>query len=67
MDQGNSIGINFNLYKNKTKHQKSDTECGMYVLYCIIQLLKNKMTPEMFDKRIPDEQMEEYRKIFFNP
>ena len=31
MDQGNSIGINFNLYKNKTKHQKSDTECGMYI------------------------------------
>ena len=66
IDQAKSIGINFNLYENKTKHQKSDTECGMYVLYCIIQLLKNKMTPEMFDKRIPDEQMEQYRNIFFN-
>ena len=64
--QGNALGIKFKYYKNDTEHQKSDTECGMYVLYVISQLLKNKMDPIDFDKRVKDKEMEELRKILFN-
>jgi len=64
--QGNALDIKFKYIKNKTEHQKSDTECGMYCLFTIIQLLKNSMTPEDFKKRIPDKNMEALRKMIFN-
>ena len=64
--QGTALGIKFKYYKNDTEHQKSNTECGMYVLYVISQLLKKKMNPIDFDKRIKDKDMEELRKVLFN-
>ena len=39
--------------------------CGMYVLYIIISLLKNKECPNFTD-RIPDKEMEKLRKIFLS-
>ena len=64
--QSENIGLGLEFYKNNTKHQRTDTECGMYVLYVIIQLLKEKMKPDDFQKRIPDEKVEKFRKIYFN-
>jgi hypothetical protein len=64
--QGNSLGLKFKYIKNTTEHQKGDTECGMYVLYVINQLLQNKMTPKDFNKRIKDEEMENLRSVLFN-
>jgi len=52
-------------YINMTEHQKSDTECGMYVLYIIITLLTSNSLP-YFTERIPDKEMEKLRKILFN-
>lgn len=65
-NQADKLGIKIKYDRNNMEHQKSDTECGMYVLYVITQLLQNKMTPEMFKKRIPDSDMERLRKVFFN-
>ena len=48
-----------------TEHQKSDTECGMYVLYIIITLLTTNSLP-YFTERVPDKEMEKLRKILFN-
>ena len=64
--QANDLDIDLKYYKNTTEHQKSDSECGMYVLFTITQLLQDKMTPESFNNRIPDSEMEHLRKIFFN-
>jgi hypothetical protein len=64
--QAKSLNIDLIYSRNKTEHQKTDTECGMYVLYVITQLLKNKMSLDMFNERIPDKDMEHLRKIFFN-
>ena len=64
--QGENLGIKFKYYENKIEHQKSNTECGMYVLFVITQLLQNKMSPEMFKNRIPDKDMEYLRNVFFN-
>jgi hypothetical protein len=66
--QGATIGINFKFYQNHPKeHQRTDTECGMYSLYFTIQLLKDSKSPSFFkEHRIPDEDMEELRKKYFN-
>ena len=49
------------------QHQRTDTECGMYSLYVIIELLENRKTPQYFQKhRISDDEMERLRKIYFN-
>lgn len=60
--------IHFKFDQNYPKeHQKYDTECGMYSLYFIIYMLKDKHTKEYFKTHtIPDKKMEEFRKIFFN-
>jgi hypothetical protein len=64
-NQAKRLNINIKKYINTTEHQKGDTECGMYVLYIIIILLTTNKKP-YFNKRIPDKQVEQLRKIFFN-
>ena len=58
--------IVLDIWQNITEHQRSDTECGVYSLYTIIQLLTGKMQITDFDKRIPDSIMEKSRTILFN-
>lgn len=60
--------INFKFSENSPfVHQHSDTECGMYSLYFILQMLKDTKSPNYFrTHRITDKQMEKYRKIYFN-
>ena len=64
--QGKILGKDFKYYENKTEHQKTNTECGMYVLYVIIKLLQEKMSPKTFKERIPDSKMEKLRNVLFN-
>jgi len=66
--QGNQIGIDFNVESNyPLEHQKSESECGMYSLYLIIQLLTNRKKPESFSKvRISDEEVFNLRHEYFN-
>jgi len=52
-------------------HQKGDSECGMYSLFFIITMLDENMNMTkkrvLFQKkRIPDNYVEHYRKIYFN-
>ena len=66
-NQGNNMNMKFKVFKNKLKHQRKDSECGMYCLHVIIELLKDKTNPsELLNKRITDEEMESYRKKYFN-
>ena len=69
--QGKSLKsnpIHFTFSQNSPfSHQKGDTECGMYSLYFILQMLKDDKNPKYFNTRvITDKQMEKYRKIYFN-
>ena len=66
ISQGEKLKIKFKYIFNKKIHQKSNTECGIYVLVITILLLKNKREPKDFNKRINDETMIEARKILFN-
>ena len=67
INQAQNLNITLKTYFNKKEHQRKDTECGMYSLYFIIELLENKKTPEHFlTHRISDSEMEELRKQYFN-
>lgn len=52
---------------NKTRHQFSHTECGMYSMYFIINMLRKKATFESFQKkRVPDDLMYKLRNEYFD-
>ena len=68
MQQGRSLGIKFKYYENRKQHQKRNTECGMYALFMIVNLIEGTRSPQDFMKgvRIPDSHMLEFRKEYFN-
>ena len=66
--QAKESNIDMKFIENHPKeHQKGESECGMYVLYMIIELLQGKKTPEYFQKNtVSDIEMEKLRKVYFN-
>ena len=49
------------------EHQYENTECGVYALYFIVQMLKDKISGEYLKKKIlPDNYIQQFRKIYFN-
>ena len=65
--QGIEININFTTYFNRKEHQYSNTECGMYALYFLNQMITTNKSPREFNsKRILDKDVEKLRKIYFN-
>ena len=65
--QANALNLpKFILHENKRRHQFSDSECGMYSLYFIIQMLKNDNFKKFTKQRINDKYMKKLRKIYFN-
>ena len=50
-----------------TEHQYGETECGIYSLYFIINLLEDKHDEKYFKTNtITDKCIERFRKIYFN-
>ena len=67
IQQGKDLNIHFYFDENTYAHQKTSTECGMYSLYFIINMLRDKITRKTIKTtRIPDEEMIKHRKIYFN-
>jgi hypothetical protein len=67
MNQGKEIGMNFKYIVNDKQHQNSNTECGIYSLFMISNLLKETKTPNDFLSSIfTDKEMTQFRQIFFN-
>ena len=58
--------IEYKYIENKRRHQFSDSECGMYCLYFIIEMIKGKSFDKFLNKRIKDDYMKKLRKIYFN-
>ena len=67
-EQGKSLNIDFRFDQNyPKKHQYGGSECGMYSIYFIINMLTGKLNPETLKTtRIPDSKMIKYRDVFFN-
>ena len=67
LEEARQLDISLKLFENIKSHQRSNTECGMYSLYIISQLLYDRHTPEYFmNNRVPDKEMKELRTIYFN-
>ena len=66
--QGRTMGIKFKYFENRKQHQKRNTECGMYALFMIVNLIEETRTPEEFMRgdRIHDSHMIEFRQEYFN-
>jgi len=64
-NQGLQYNIHFKIRQNKIKHQKGSSECGMYCLHFIVSLLEGKNL-SYFQRRIPDNKVFAFRKIYFN-
>jgi len=64
--QGRHLDIEFKFHKNYPfEHQMEDTECGIYCIYFIANMIENPNFSPFKNKRIPDKEMEKYRNIFF--
>ena len=61
-------GIQFKFLRNHKQHQRGNTECGVYSIHFIIEMLNNAdRAIELFlNGYIPDNKIEKYRKIYFN-
>ena len=68
LNQGNDLNIeNFKLYENSRSHQRTNTECGMYSLYLIIELLtENHNIDHFMNTWIKDKTVENFRNKYYN-
>jgi len=70
IDQGKKLNprINFKFDDNDgVEHQYKNTECGIYSLFFIIHMLQEKTSDDFYKNHIiKDEQIQNYRKIYFN-
>jgi hypothetical protein len=68
IEQARKQGVILKLDSNTPfAHQEGNTECGMYSLYMLITLLKDKHTYKFFKTtKISDDAMENLRDKYFN-
>jgi len=50
---------------NDIKHQYGNTECGIYALHFLTEMLKGRKFKNYLKRKLNDKQIEKYRKKFF--
>lgn len=50
---------------NDVQHQYENTECGIYSIYFLTQLLEGRPFLELVQKKIRDKKMNQFRDVFF--
>ena len=50
---------------NNLQHQYKNTECGVYSIHFLTEMVKGNNFKKYIQKRIPDEEIEKFRNIFF--
>lgn len=63
--QGSEMGIKMKIKVNNVRHQYKNSECGVYSLFFITELLKGKKFNTLIKSPIMDETMNNKRKFFF--
>lgn len=53
-NQGKGMNDFYKIKINKTSHQKTHTECGMYSIYFLIRMLSGEKCDDFFNRSIPD-------------
>jgi hypothetical protein len=67
ISQGKQLSIRIRFDQNEKTHQHTSTECGMYALYFIINMLKDTTNSKKVKSvRIPDNHVFKMRKRYFN-
>jgi hypothetical protein len=64
--QSEIMGEKYEIIISKNRHQYGNSECGMYSLFFLVQLLQGTSHATFEKYRIPDKKMIELRKKFFN-
>ncbi len=64
-EQSKEFGKQFEFKINRVRHQYSRSECGMYCLFFIIQMIKD-VPFSRFNKKVRDKHMRKLRNIYFN-
>ena len=64
--QGLELRKKIKFSENKTRHQYSNSECGMYCIHFIIRMIKGDSFEKHQRKKISDNKMKRLRKIYFN-
>ena len=64
--QGLELRKKIKFAENKTRHQYSNSECGMYCIHFIIRMTKGDSFEKHQRKKISDNKMKRLRKIYFN-
>lgn len=59
------FNFNFDIYFNDIKHQKGNTECGVYCLHFLTEMLKGKNFYDYIASNLTDKKIETFRDIFF--
>ena len=52
-------------FENSKRHQFKDSECGIYSIYFIENMLNGKKFNDFINSSIPDETMEKLRSKYF--
>ena len=55
----------FDFLYNDIQHQYGDTECGVYCLHFLIQMLKGNSFHNYINRKLTDKKIEKFRKKFF--
>lgn len=63
--QARDIGIKLCIKHNNVRHQYQNSECGVYSLFFITQLLRGYTFNKLINSPIMDESMNRKRKFFF--
>ena len=64
--QAKKIGRTFVSNTVEMRHQYSNSECGMYSLYFIIEQIKGRNWKYFNNIKIEDKKMKKLRKVYFN-
>lgn len=65
-NQANLLNMKLKIRVNNVRHQYKNSECGVYCLFFITELLKGHRFPALIKSPILDETMNNKRKQFFN-
>ena len=64
-EQSKEFGAPYEFKINRVRHQYTRSECGMYCLYFIIQMI-NDVPFSRFNKKVRDKHMRHLRNVYFN-
>ena len=63
--QGKNNSLRIQYFENSKRHQYKDSECGIYSIYFIENMLNGKKFNDFINSSIPDETMEKLRSKYF--